>query len=241
MRGHKAILWEKENGLGGQLRRIGQMEFKKNHKALLAWYDNQLKKQGVEVKLNKKAEVEEILSEYPDAVVLAMGADMIKPNIEGIEKIPICFATDVLDGKVELKKRIIIVGGGLVGCELALKLADYPDREITVLEMLDELAGDLELFSKWTLTGYLAEKKIKSITGCTVKKVMEGKVVCMDKDGQQRELPFDNVILATGLQPREDLSGRLRKKIDTYVIGDNLEARKIIHAIHDGFNVAMRI
>jgi len=241
LRGHQVILWEKENELGGQLTRIGQMEFKKNHKALKTWYLSQLKSLRVEVKLNKKAEAEDILSEYPDAVVLAMGADMWKPGIEGIDSKSVCFATDVLDGEVELKKRIVIIGGGLVGCELALKLTDHGDKEITVVEMLDELAGDLEVFSRWTLTGYLAEKGVKLITGLTVKQVTKEKVIGVGKEGQQRELPYDNVILATGLQSREDISNSLKKNMETYVVGDNLEARKIIDAIRDGFNVAMRI
>ena len=124
---------------------------------------------------------------------------------------------------------------------MALKLADHGDKEITVVEMLDELAGDLEVFSRWTLTGYLAEKGVKLITGLTVKQVTKEKVIGVGKEGQQRELPYDNVILATGLQSREDISNRLKKSMEIYVVGDNLEARKIIDAIHDGFNVAMRI
>lgn len=241
MRGHKVEVWEKESELGGQLRRIALMGFKKNHKALLDWYVDQLRKLGVEIKLNKKGGEEGILSEHPDVVVLAAGAEVKMPDIQGIDSESVCFATNVLDGKIELKNRIVIIGGGLVGCELALKLADNPVREVTVVEMLDELAIDLEPFSKWAITGYLAEKGVRSLTGCKVSEVMRDRVVCVDREGQRRELPCDNVILATGLQSSKDVSDRLGKTIESYVVGDNLEARNIMNAVHDGFNVAMRI
>ena len=241
LRGHRVFLWEREDEVGGQLARMGQMEFKKNHKALQTWYVSQLKSLGVEVKLNKKAEVRDILSECPDAVVLALGAEMLRPEIQGIDSEGVCFATDFLDGKVELKSRVVIIGGGLIGCELALKLADQADKKITVVEMLDELAGDLELSSRWTLTGYLAGKGVELITGLKINRLTQDKVIGVDKGGNQRELPYDNVILATGLRSKEDISDELRKGMETYVIGDNLEARKIIDAVHDGFNVAMKI
>ena len=241
VRGHDVELWEKEPVLGGQLRRIALMGFKKNHGALLSWYEGQLKKLGVRVKLGKEGTDEEILSEYPDVVLVATGAQVHIPDIEGIGSESVSFATDVLDGKVELKDRVVIIGGGLVGCELALKLAQSGAREITVVEMEDELACDSELFSRWALTGYLSDKGIGFLTGCTVKGVKGDKVICVDKDGKPGELPFDNVVLATGLESREDISDRLSKRIETHVIGDCLEPRKIINAVHDGFNAAMSI
>ena len=140
-----------------------------------------------------------------------------------------------------MKSQVVIIGGGLIGCELAMKLADQPGKKITVVEMLDELAGDSEVFSRWTLTGWLAEEGVSLITGFTVRRVTRDKVVGVDKGGNQRELPYDNVILATGLRSKEDISDRLKKSIQTYVVGDNLEAGKIIDAVHDGFNVAMKI
>jgi hypothetical protein len=66
-------------------------------------------------------------------------------------------------------------------------------------------------------------------------------LVRVDKGGGQKELTYDNVILATGLQSKEGISDKLRKSIETYVVGDNAEAKKIINAVHDGFRVAMKL
>jgi len=241
LRGHQVTLWEREKTLGGQLKRIARMTFKKNYGALLRWYERQLRELGVRIKLNKEGGEESIISEYPDAVVVATGAEIMIPNIPGTKSGSACFATEVLDGDVKVKGRVVIIGGGLVGCELALKLIDEYVSEITVVEMTDELASDLELFSKWTVTGLLAEKGIRLLTGHTVSEILSDRVVCINKDGQRKEIPCDSVVMATGLQPRLDNLDKLCSKIETYVIGDRLEARKIINAIHEGFNVAMRI
>jgi 2-enoate reductase len=241
LRGHRVTLWDKEAELGGQLRRIARAAFKKNHGALFRWYEGQLEGLGVRVRLNKEGTEEGILSEYPDAVVLATGAEAYMAHIEGIEGDSVSFATDVLDRKVALKGSIVIIGGGLVGCELALEIAEKGLKDITVVEMLDELAGDMELFSKWTLTGYMSEKGIKSLTGCTVKEVSQGNVVCVNKEGQEKSLPFDHVVMATGLKSHQEMSEQLSKRVKTYVIGDRLEPRKIIDAIQEGFNVAMSL
>lgn len=241
LRGHRVTLWEKDSALGGQLRIIAKEEFKKAHGRLLTWYERQLKNLGVSVSLGKTAGESEILSENPDVVILAMGAEEIVPDIEGLDAESACSAVDVLNGKHDIGNRAVIIGGGLVGCELALQLADDPSREITVIEMLDEVASDLELFSKWALTGYLSEKGVQTLTGCTVTKIAGDKVVCVDKEGDEKELVFDSLVLATGLSSRNNISQKIEGLIKTHVIGDGLKAGKIIDAVHDGFNIAINI
>ena len=170
-----------------------------------------------------------------------MGATEIIPDIEGLDTASVFSAVEVLDGKHDIQNRVVIIGGGLVGCELAIKLADDPSREITVIEMLDEVAADLELFSKWALTGYLSEKGIQTLTGCTVTKIAGDTVVCVDKEGKEKELGFDSLVLAAGLASRNNMSQKIETEIETHVIGDGLQAGKIIDAVHDGFNIAVNI
>lgn len=241
IRGHRVTLWEKDSELGGQLRVIAKEEFKKAHGRLLKWYERQLDKLGVTVLLDKTAGEAEILAEHPDVVIMAMGAEEIIPDIEGLDTASVFSAVEVLDGKHDIQNRVVVIGGGLVGCELAIRLADDPSREITVIEMLDEVASDLELFSKWCLTGYLSEKGIQPLTGCTVTRIAGDTVVCVDKDGQEKELDFDSLVLATGLASRNNMSQKIETEIETHVIGDGLKAGKIIDAVHDGFNIAVNI
>ncbi|MBW1829493.1 MAG: FAD-dependent oxidoreductase, partial [Deltaproteobacteria bacterium] len=121
LRGHKVSLWEKNSELGGQLRIIAKEEFKKAHGRLLKWYERQLEKLDVTVSLNKTTGEAEILSERPDVVILAMGAEEVVPDIEGFDTGSVCRAVDVLDGKHDIQNRVVVIGGGLVGCELALE------------------------------------------------------------------------------------------------------------------------
>jgi pyruvate/2-oxoglutarate dehydrogenase complex dihydrolipoamide dehydrogenase (E3) component len=241
LRGHKVTLWEKDDALGGQLRVIALEEFKKAHGKLGKWYERQLKKLNVTIALNKKATEAEILSENPDVVILALGGEPSVPNIEGIDAVPVYMAVDVFQGKHEVKNKVVIIGGGLVGCELALKLAEDADREITVVEMLEEVASDMELFTKMTLTGYLSEKGVNTLTGSTVTKVMDSRILCVDMEGNQKELAFDNLILASGLKSRDGIYDKIEKEIETHVIGDGLNVSNIFNAVHDGFNIAMDI
>ena len=79
------------------------------------------------------------------------------------------------------------------------------------------------------------------MTGCTVTKIAGDKVVCVDKEGQEKELGFDSLVLATGLMSRNNISDKIETEIETHVIGDGLKAGKIIDAVHDGFNIAVNI
>ncbi|MBT3367126.1 MAG: FAD-dependent oxidoreductase [Nitrospina sp.] len=241
LRGHTVTLWEKDDALGGQLRVIALEGFKKAHGKLGKWYEHQLEKLNVTIVLNKKATEAEILSENPDVVILALGGEPSVPDIEGIDSVPVEMAVDVFQGKHDVKNKVVIIGGGLVGCELALKLAEDADREITVVEMLEEVASDMELFTKMTLTGYLSEKGVNTLTGSTVTKVMDNRILCVDMEGNQKELAFDNLILASGLKSRDGIYDKIEKEIETHVIGDGLNVSNIFNAVHDGFNIAMDI
>jgi 2-enoate reductase len=161
------------------------------------------------------------------------------PEVDGIRHERICYATDVLDGKIKLKDRILIIGGGLVGCELALKLAAEGIQGMTILEMKDDLATDVELFSRWALVGSLAEEGVKCLTGCTLKKVEKDHAMCVDREGQEIKMPFDWIVIATGLQSERTLFKSLTRGIQIHFIGDSLEPRKIINAVSEGFNVGM--
>ncbi|HQP00583.1 MAG TPA: FAD-dependent oxidoreductase, partial [Caldisericia bacterium] len=138
IRGHKVTLYEKSNNLGGHLIEVSIPKFKEDYKRLLDWYKIQLKKLNVDIKLNTEVTFDLIKKEKPDVTIIATGSKPIIPVIPGIEKDKVATATDVLLGNKEVGEKVVVVGGGLVGCETALWLAQQ-GKKVTIVEMLSDL------------------------------------------------------------------------------------------------------
>jgi 2,4-dienoyl-CoA reductase-like NADH-dependent reductase (Old Yellow Enzyme family)/thioredoxin reductase len=240
-RGHEVVLYEREAAPGGQWR-VGAIPPAKQPIAkAIAYYVYMGKKYGVNFKMETEASVEQILPENPGAVVLATGAKPLIPNIEVVNNPRVVTATDLLEGKKEAGNRVLIVGGGLVGCETADFLGER-GREVTIVEMLPEIAGDVQEAVRFFLLKRLKEYSVHIKTETLVKEFLEDGVRA-EKDREEVLLTgFDTVILALGATPVLELKEQLEGKVpELYVIGDAASPRKAIDAIEEGASIAIKL
>lgn len=238
-RGHQVTIHEATNELGGQMRLAAFPPGKGDITTLIRSYLVLCNKYGVEIKLNSKVTEEVVKNEKPDALVLATGAKPLVPPIPGIDKT--VHAVDVLAGKVACGKKILVVGGGLVGSETADYLGER-NFDVTILEQKDKIAGDISGEHRIYMMENYQRNGVKMITNATVKSFVDGGVI-YTKDNQEINLTgFDTVILALGGEAYNPLETQLSNIIkEMYVIGDGLKARKALEAINEAKNIAISI
>jgi 2,4-dienoyl-CoA reductase-like NADH-dependent reductase (Old Yellow Enzyme family)/thioredoxin reductase len=243
-RGHEVILYEKNDKLGGNLNLASALSFKGDMRKYLDWLIRKTEKDnGITIKKNREATAETIREEQPDAVIVAVGAEPIIPNILGIEDPKVVWAGDVDLGRVKVGEKVIIAGGGLVGLETALELARQK-KQVTVIDMLEEkqLAADAPPLLKIGLMQLLKQNNVNFITEVKLEEITKEGVKVIDKGWERIELPADTVVLSLGFRPRTEVANKfLDTAPDVYIIGDCKKASNIKNAIHDGFNVAVEI
>jgi 2,4-dienoyl-CoA reductase-like NADH-dependent reductase (Old Yellow Enzyme family)/thioredoxin reductase len=234
LRGHRVTLIEKENELGGLLRYAAVPDFKSELRSFLEYLKTQVGKLGVEILVNHRATPEFIKELKPDSVVLATGSTLRIPDIPGTGKPFVASFAELLRGEFKAGDRVVVAGGAAMGCEIAAHLASA-GRKVTLVEMLGELATDLESRSRMTLLQLLKERGVKILTNWKLEKIENGYVLLVDRDWNRQEISTNSVVLAMGLESNQELLKPLRESFpDIYVIGDCVEPRKIYQAIHEG-------
>ncbi len=177
----------------------------------------------------------------PDVVFIATGSTPIIPEIPGVEKTKVVTAIDVLLGRKEAGESVVVIGGGLVGCETALYLAQK-GKKVTIVEILDSIARDIPSPNRMHLLKLLTDTNVKILTETSVAEIMDNSVVIMNKYGKRSRLENDTVVLALGLKSNRGLEEALKDKVpEIYVIGDCVEPRKVLNAIWEGFRFARLI
>ncbi|HTY81956.1 MAG TPA: FAD-dependent oxidoreductase, partial [Dehalococcoidales bacterium] len=240
-RGHKVVVYEKSNVSGGHLNEASVPAFKHDIARLMEWYKTQLKELGVVVKLGTLVTKALLAKEKPDTVILATGSQSAIPKIPGVENAVTC--EDVLLGKKKTGKSVIVLGGGLVGCETALWLA-LKKKDVTIIEMLPELmsAGiSVPRMNRYMLRDMLALNKIKITIGARAVEISKNGVV-VSIGGKKKSIKADTVVLAVGLKPENSLASQLNGSYQkVFTIGDCREPRNIMGAIWDGYEVGRSV
>ncbi len=245
LRGHEVTLVERQNHLGGQLRLAATPPGRKSFLSLIRWYRVQLKKAGVRVLLGREVTPGMIQDLSPDWVILATGGIPLVPDIEGVKPPGLVHASEVLSGRVQPGKKVVIIGGGSVGLETADFIASQKKR-VTVIEQLSEFGRDMELYTKRVLLGRLAKKGVTLVDHATVRKAERG-VLSVEIDGSIQRFGFDGpLIYATGYRPHKPTSRWLKEmaervKIGICEIGDCVSPRQLRDAIHEGYRVSENI
>ena len=241
LRGHKVTLWEKGDALGGNLIPASTPDFKQDYRMLIDYLSTQIRKLGVNIELGKQATPEAILKMNPEVVFIATGGTPLIPDIPGIEKSKVVTAVDLLLGRKEAGETVVMLGGGLVGCETALHLAQK-GRKLTIVETLDDIARDMCTPNRMHLLQLLKDEKVDILTESNVLEIKDEGVVIADKSGKRSILSADTVVLALGLKSSDQLSETIRDKVpEVYAIGDCVEPRKVTNAIWEGFRTARLI
>lgn len=240
--GHKVTLAEKNSYLGGQIKHAASTPYKEELKNIIAYYEHQLETLNIDVRLNCEIDYQAIMDIKPDTIILATGAEPIIPDIPGIDASNVIKATDILQHSVSIDSGpVVIIGGGSLGAEIAEMLA-LQGHDITIVEKTDGIAADMGFIISLTFHDRLDKLPIERITNATVTRVEEGKVYYTRANGEQGNAEAAIVVIATGYTPNNTLKDNLSKLVDdVIVIGDCLEPRKILDAVHEGFHSARLI
>ena len=240
LRGHNVILYEKDNKLGGLLNIAVIPPYKEELLNLIKYLSRQVEKNGVKVRLGEEFTVETLERDKPDVVILATGSLPLKPDIEGLENKNVVGFIDVLTGARDVGNKVIIVGGGMVGCETA-EFLRLKGKEVTILEMLPRVGHDIGVTNKFAVMMRLREEGIEMRANTKVVKIKEGGVEAQ-RDGSIVFFEGDTVVLATGMVANNKLAKKLEGKVEAlYCIGDCVKPHRIEDAIESGFRVASLI
>ena len=242
-RGHKVTLFEKEAETGGWLR-VGCLP---PHKEEIRTLANSLavraQKAGAEIRLNSEADPQTVAAGKPDVLVVAAGASPIVPAIPGVQSPHVVAAEDVLTGKKTVRGAVVVIGGGLVGCETAEFLAEKGkgNTKVAVVEMLDRMAATISMTYRPFFLARLKQMGIRMETHTTVEAITE-KGVKVNRKGDPAFIEGDFVVLAVGLKSDPALPGKFQSAASkVFFIGDCVEPRMIKEAIEEGFAVGTKI
>jgi 2,4-dienoyl-CoA reductase (NADPH2) len=239
-RGHQVTLFEKGGRLGGNLLLAAVPSYKCEISNLTNYLEARLKKSGAQIRLNQEVDEETIAEGKPEVVLVAVGATPLIPNIPGVNGENVVTALEVLGGEREVGEHVVIVGGGMIGCEAAEYLA-YKGKQVTILEMLERIGADIGMTTRWVIMQRLRNAGIAMETKAKVEEITD-KGVMASRDGSVEFFTADSVVLAVGLVPRNELAQRLEgRNTECHCIGDCTKAQKIIQAIEDGFHIAREI
>ena len=250
-RGFKPIVLEKTDKIGGQI----QLADKPPKKEKLGWCFEDMRvnaeKFGAEIHLNTEANEEVIKSFNPYAVVIATGAQAVRPrSIKGSDLANVYTTTQILSGEVVLKgKKVALIGSGMTGLETAEMLVDG-DNKVTIVEMADTLAPGTwfqhldDVVPKLDAkdTNYILSHRLVSIDekGVTLEPVKLDKNKKAKATGKPAHFDFDAVVLSLGARPVNDLAKAIEGKFEnTFVIGDAKKVGRIADATSQAYDVAI--
>jgi NADPH-dependent 2,4-dienoyl-CoA reductase/sulfur reductase-like enzyme len=237
-RGHHVTLCEKTGALGGNLRCETNVPFKAAFPKYVETMTRRMELAGVEVRLNTEVTPEFVRSFAPEALFVAVGAVAATPPIPGIDGPNVIYGTELETREREVGQRVAVLGGGLVGCESGLYLAQK-GREVTIIEMRDTVAPDANPRHRPALLAQLAEYTTVR-TGLRAKAVTPKGVRCEDTDGNEVLIGADTVLCAAGLRPLTEVVDALRGTAPIVeVIGDCVKPDIIRGATWRAYHAAL--
>ena len=236
LRGHKVTIQEKLPQLGGKLILAATPPNKEEIRPFINYLVFQVNKLGIKAELSKEADIASIKQVHPDVVVLASGGLAVIPQIPGIESKNVVLAENVLSG-IDIGQKVVIIGGGLVGCETAEYLV-AKGKTVTILEILDQIATGVGLSFKDGLIESLTESGVNLLTSVSCEKITETVVVIKNNTGDLQTIEADNIVLAAGAKPNNGLFKLIQQIVpEVYMVGDCVEPRRILEAVSEGHRI----
>ena len=269
-RGHDVTLYEKEERFGGQVNLVAASPGKKEFLNVVKSLKNRMEISGVRIKSKTNLTSKVVEEEHPDVLVVASGARPIEINVPGIAQPHVVSAWDVLNDMVpDIGKQVVIVGGSATGCETALLVANLgvlePEtftflhyhsaedvdrirklllsagRKITVIDILERMASNVGMSTRWSLIKNLRLMGVKLRPKTKLIEITKDAVI-VDTELGKESIPADTVIIAVGSRSVDDLAREVKRgKTEVITIGDAKEPRKITDAVREGFDMALKI
>ena len=244
IRGHEPVIYEASDRLGGALYEAGVPSFKDDDRALIAWYAHTLEKLGVEIHFNHRLTAGELKTLSFDTLIVATGAKA-KTFSLGDDRRVITAKDALAQSGENVGKHAVVIGGGMVGCELALWLTKDLGKKVTIVEALPKLlavnapicSANSEMLER-LVPFYGTDVRCRT----TAVKATENGLIIRDLDtGAEETIPADTVILAVGFTPDRELYKAMQECDEVYAIGDCKEFHNVHSAVWDAFEVANHI
>ncbi len=236
--GHDVTLFEKESKPGGNILYACKAPKKEIYLEWIQWLIQQVEKLGIAIRTGVEVTASMLEETAPDAVILAAGGEKLIPSIPGSDLPHVYDAWQILGESVEPGKNALVVGGGLIGMETACFLAAR-ESSVTLIDQLP--ASPVTKFTAhgYTLHKYLKEKGCTLRFGCTLKSIQSESVTLAIEGQEEKSADFDQVVLAIGMKPRNELKDTLEKRgIPHTIVGDALQVRRIMEATEEGAKAA---
>ena len=240
-RGHIVTLFEQENHLGGQFALAAKAPHKEDFRDVIDNMVLMARRAGVDIHLWTRVKPNMVLDAYPDAIIVATGGIPLTIPFPGIEETRLLLASELLEGIEQVETpTAFVIGGGLVG----LESADYLTAlgvKVTLVEMLPEVGTDIDALAKAMLLGRLKKRGVVIHTRTKITRLTKNEAFAQ-QDGSTICFPIETMILAVGVRSNRDLAVALEhSELEMYIIGDALQPRKVLEAIWEGFEVALRL
>ena len=239
-RGHSVILYEMSDRLGGMLKYADFGEHKKDLKNYREYLIRQIGKSDVEVRLNTGADPEQIRKEGPDVLLVTVGSKPAVPPIPGMEHT--VNALDVYASQDQYAGKIAVIGGGAIGCELGLELAEKGNR-VTVIEMAQlPVPKENWLYRHGFMKALGQHENMEVLTGCRVKQIEAGCLTYIDQEGRECELQADFILNAAGMTPlKKEANAFFGITPETYLVGDCSRIGNVMSAVNEAYFIAANI
>ncbi|MGC3954255.1 MAG: FAD-dependent oxidoreductase [Propionicimonas sp.] len=240
-RGHEVILLEQDGELGGQLRWVAKERYKEDIKAYLEYLLRSVARSAVEVRLGTRATAELVRELRPDGVVIAIGAEEVRPAIPGIDVRRVYSGTEAIDHEDRLGRRVAIVGAGSIGTEIGLELATFGDHEVTMIDVGDRWAPQGNRLYREALRQKIeAQPDLRFQLRTACREIGGDHVVVVGPDGAESRLPADDVIVSVGMRARaEEARGFFGITPETVMVGDCNKPRIIQDAVYEAYSYAI--
>jgi 2,4-dienoyl-CoA reductase-like NADH-dependent reductase (Old Yellow Enzyme family)/thioredoxin reductase len=240
-RGHQVALYEEQEKLGGRFLLAAIPPKKQILKEFIGYLIRQVENLPVKIVLGKPFDTALLEKERPDVVILATGAKPFFPPIDGIGDTQAISVEEVLSDPIHLGNKILIVGGGGIGAEVADYLSEN-GKEVTLIEMREGIALDLVGHLQHFLNTRLKAKGVQILTSTKAIRFEKKALWVEDTQGIKKLEGFDNIVMALGSTPNNKLVDSIKDKVSEFhVIGDASKPREVMEALFEGEETALKI
>jgi pyruvate/2-oxoglutarate dehydrogenase complex dihydrolipoamide dehydrogenase (E3) component len=241
LRGHRVTLYEEKERLGGKFLLAAIPPRKEVLREFVDYLVRQVERLPIKIIVGKPFTPASLRRGKPDGVIIATGAKPFFPPIDGIQDSKVIPVEDALSGDLSLGSKVLVVGGGGIGAEVADYLSEI-GKEVTIVEMLEGIALDLVAHLQYFLNKRLRDKRVEILTSTKAVRLEKEGLWVEDPQGTRKLEGFDSIVLALGSTSNDEIVKSLKGKVpEVYVIGDASKPREVMEALLEGEEIALKI